>query len=181
MIFIISDMKGVMDLSILQETAKDVKTLEQELQQLQFQMYRMQENMKDISKKAKIIGIDQAKEDEWMIVSAIESADTCKIMLSDCEKAFRGQSDFSLIAEYPEEGKIHIADIKGPPDNGYGSICMKHLKEIAREQNIPVITGDLVKRDWNHVDRLIHFYEKHQFDVQINWKEQSGEIYWVDS
>lgn len=58
---------------------------------------------------------------------------------------------------------------------------MKHLKEIAREQNIPVITGDLVKRDWNHVDRLIHFYEKHQFDVQINWKEQSGEIYWVDS
>ena len=116
-----------------------------------------------------------------MIVSAIENADTCKIMLTDCEKAFRGQSDFSLIAEYPEEGKIHIADIKGPPDNGYGSICMKHLKEIAREQNIPVITGDLVKRDWNHVDRLIHFYEKHQFDVQINWKEQSGEIYWVDS
>lgn len=46
-------MKGVMDLSILQETAKDVKTLEQELQQLQFQMYRMQENMKDISKKQK--------------------------------------------------------------------------------------------------------------------------------
>lgn len=53
MIFIISDMKGVMDLSILQETAKDEKTLEQELQQLQFQMYRMQENMKDISKKQK--------------------------------------------------------------------------------------------------------------------------------
>lgn len=77
-----------MDLSILQETLKDVKALEQELQQLQFQMYRMQENMKDISKKAKIIGIDQAKEDEWMIVSAIENADTCKIMLTDCEKAF---------------------------------------------------------------------------------------------
>lgn len=53
MIFIISDRKGVMDLSILQETAKDVKSLEQELQQLQFQMYRMQENMKDISKKQK--------------------------------------------------------------------------------------------------------------------------------
>lgn len=53
MIFIIADRKGVMDLSILQETAKDVKTLEQELQQLQFQMYRMQEKMKDISKKQK--------------------------------------------------------------------------------------------------------------------------------
>ena len=43
-------MKGAIDLSILQETTKDVKTLEQELQQLQFQMYRMQENIKDISK-----------------------------------------------------------------------------------------------------------------------------------
>lgn len=53
-----------------------------------------------------------------MIVSAIENADTCKIMLTDCEKAFRGQSDFSLIAEYPEEGKIHIADIKGLPIMG---------------------------------------------------------------
>lgn len=49
-VFINSSMKGAIDLSILQETTKDVKTLEQELQQLQFQMYRMQENIKDISK-----------------------------------------------------------------------------------------------------------------------------------
>uniref|UniRef100_UPI003EB98955 hypothetical protein n=1 Tax=Bacillus maqinnsis TaxID=3229854 RepID=UPI003EB98955 len=84
-------------------------------------------------------------------------------MLSACEKAIRGQPDFSLIAEYSEEGKITIADMKGPPDNGYGLICMKHLKEIAREQNMPVITFDLVKRDWNHIDRLIHFLRKTSF------------------
>lgn len=57
----ISYMKGVMDLSILQETTKDVKTLEQELQQLQFQMYRMQENMKDISKKQRSLALIRQK------------------------------------------------------------------------------------------------------------------------
>ncbi len=50
-VFMIDSKKGAMDLSILQETTKDVKTLEQELQQLQFQMYRMQENMIDILRK----------------------------------------------------------------------------------------------------------------------------------
>lgn len=66
MILIISDRKGVMDLSILQETANDVKTLEQELQQLQFQMYRMQENMKDISKKQKsLASIKRKKMSGW--------------------------------------------------------------------------------------------------------------------
>lgn len=57
----ISYMKGVMDLSILQETTKDVKTLEEELQQLQFQMYRMQENMKDISKKQRSLALIRRK------------------------------------------------------------------------------------------------------------------------
>lgn len=61
MIFIISYMKGVMDLSILQETPKDVKALEQELQQLQFQMYRMQENMKDISKRQRSLALIRRK------------------------------------------------------------------------------------------------------------------------
>lgn len=56
-VFINSSMKGAIDLSILQETTKDVKTLEQELQQLQFQMYRMQENIKDISKKQRLLAL----------------------------------------------------------------------------------------------------------------------------
>ncbi|MEH7664736.1 hypothetical protein V7193_18105, partial [Bacillus velezensis] len=68
----------------------------------------------------------------------------------------------------------------GPPNHGYGSICMKFLKHIAREQNIPKVTGDIAKRDWDHVDRLVHFYEKHHFDVWIDNDTQSGGIKWVD-
>ncbi|MEC1826458.1 hypothetical protein P9E84_21845, partial [Bacillus paralicheniformis] len=56
----------------------------------------------------------------------------------------------------------------------------KYLKEKAREHNIPVITGDIAERDWDHVDRLIHFYEKHHFEVTIDPGLKSGEIQWQD-
>ncbi len=158
---------------------KNRQELEEELNDLEFQIYRMQENMKDLSKDAKVLGIDQSNNEEWMIVSSIDDGQTCKIMLTDCKTAYRGKGCFSLVASYKDDA-IHIGDIKGPPNHGFGSICMKYLKDIARDHNIPKVTGDIAKRDWNHVDRLIHFYEKHQFKVCIDHDTQSGSIKWVD-
>ncbi|EWH21433.1 GNAT family N-acetyltransferase [Bacillus haynesii] len=164
-----------------EELQKDSSGLQKELNDLQFQLFRMRENMKDISKDARVLGIDQSKDDEWMIVHSIDDGRTCKIMLSDCQSPYRGRCDFSLVASYTEEKRaIHIGDIKGPAGYGYGSICMKYLKEKAREHNIPVITGDIAERDWDHVDRLIHFYEKHHFEVTIDPGSKSGEIQWQD-
>ncbi|MEC2181022.1 hypothetical protein P9F25_21005, partial [Bacillus subtilis] len=37
---------------------KNRQELEEELNDLEFQIYRMQENMKDLSKDAKVLGID---------------------------------------------------------------------------------------------------------------------------
>ncbi|MBD5018759.1 hypothetical protein GUF50_04770, partial [Xanthomonas citri pv. citri] len=85
-------------------------------------------NMKDLSKDAKVLGIDQSKHDEWMIVSSIDDGQTCKIMLTDCKTAYRGKGCFSLVASYKDDA-IHIGDIKGPPNHGFGSICMKYLKD----------------------------------------------------
>ncbi|MEG7281507.1 hypothetical protein [Bacillus sp. 0909A] len=158
---------------------KNRQELEEELNHLEFQLYRMQENIKDLSKDARVLGIDQSKDEDWMIVSSIDDGQTCKIMLTDCETAYRGESCFSLVASYQDDA-IHIGDIKGPPNYGFGSICMKYLKDIARDSNIPKVTGDIAKRDWNHVDRLIHFYEKHQFEVCIDSDTQSGSIKWTD-
>lgn len=158
---------------------RDQKELEKELHKLEFQIFRMRENLIDVSKDARVLGIDQSNNDDWIIVSSIDDGQTCKIMLTDCESAYRGRGCFSLIASYYENA-IHIGDIKGPPNHGYGSICMKFLKHIAREQNIPKVTGDIAKRDWDHVDRLVHFYQKHQFDVWIDKDTQSGGIKWVD-
>lgn len=67
--------------------------------------------MKDLSKDAKVLGIDQSKHDEWMIVSSIDDGQTCKIMLTDCKTAYRGKGCFSLVASYKDD-VIHIGDIK---------------------------------------------------------------------
>ncbi|MDY0395278.1 hypothetical protein RWE15_13665 [Virgibacillus halophilus] len=83
-------------------------------------------------------------------------------------------------AEYKGSNTLHIAAIKGEEDKGYGSILMHHLKEKARQENIQYITGDLVKRDYDHVDRLMYFYEKHSFDVTVDHDEKCGEIVWND-
>ncbi|MFT4413036.1 hypothetical protein ACLM5H_04155 [Fredinandcohnia humi] len=163
-----------------EDLKKSPSEVKQDLEDLQFQMFRMQENLKEISKKHQVIGIDQSKEDRWVIVSAIDDGNLCQIMVNDCDTAYRGNWDFSLQAQYKDDNAIHIGDIKGPVNQGYGSICISHLKDIAREQNIPVITGDIAKRDWDHVDRLVYFYEKHNFDVELDPKTKSGEIIWKD-
>ncbi|WP_205128517.1 hypothetical protein, partial [Salmonella enterica] len=63
---------------------KNRQELEEELNDLEFQIYRMQENMKDLSKDAKVLGIDQSKHDEWMIVSSIDDGQTCKDRKASC-------------------------------------------------------------------------------------------------
>lgn len=64
-----------------EELQKDSSGLQKELNDLQFQLFRMRENMKDISKDSRVLGIDQSKDDEWMIVHSIDDGRTCKIML----------------------------------------------------------------------------------------------------
>ncbi|RLQ95380.1 GNAT family protein [Falsibacillus albus] len=166
--------------ALVDQQEKSKSELKEEIDQLEIQMFRMQQSMKEIAKKWDVLGIDQTKEDNWVIVYAQNDGNQCKVMVNDCETRFDGVWDFSIHATFSEEETIHIGDIKGPANKGYGSICMKHLKEIARDQNIPVITGDIAKRDWDHVDRLIHFYEKHDFEVEIDNSSQSGEIVWKD-
>ncbi|UCZ55309.1 GNAT family N-acetyltransferase [Bacillus shivajii] len=152
-----------------------------EFEDLEFQVFRMQENMKKIAKNWNILGIDQTKEEKWVIVYASDDGNVCKIMLHDCETPFDGSWDFSIHAQYDEHHQIHIDDIRGDENRGFGSICMNFLKEHALEQNISCIKGDIVKRDWGHIDRLIHFYEKHHFHVSIEQEKQHGMIYWQPS
>lgn len=153
--------------------------LKEELEDLEFQVFRMQDNLKEIAKKSKVLGVDQTKDDKLVIVYTPEDDQHCKIMLCDCETSYKGKWDFSIHATFSDENTIHIGDIKGPANKGYGSICMDYLKEIAIEQNIPKITGDIAERDWEHVDRLVHFYKKHNFLVEVDYEDKSGEIKWI--
>ncbi|PMC35295.1 hypothetical protein CJ195_19665 [Bacillus sp. UMB0899] len=155
--------------------------LKEELEDLEFQVFRLQDNLKEIAKKSRVLGVDQAKDEKLVIVYTPEDDQSCKIMLCDCETSYKGIWDFSIQATYADESTIHIGDIKGPANKGYGSICMDYLKELAIEQNIPKITGDIAERDWDHVDRLAHFYKKNDFHVEVNVEDKSGEIIWVSN
>lgn len=166
----------VPSLLLQEKTSEDPEEIREELDDLEFQVYRMQDNLREIAKRWQVIGIEQTKENNWVIIYTSDDDNVCKIMLNDCQAAYRGNWDFSIEAKYKKDNTIHIGDIKGPENKGYGSICMDYLKETAKEQNIHYITGDLVKRDWDHLDRLIHFYRKHDFDVNVDKDTQSGEI-----
>jgi hypothetical protein len=143
--------------------------------ELDFQILRLQNDMKQIAKKYEVIGVDQTKDDSLVIIYKSEELDQCKIMLNDCNSRYDGW-DFTIDAVYEDDKTIHIGDIKGPSNKGYGSICMQYLKDTAADNNIPVIKGDIAKRDWGHVDRLVHFYEKHNFEIELDPDNQCGKI-----
>jgi ribosomal protein S18 acetylase RimI-like enzyme len=74
------------------------------------------------------------------------------------------------------EGYIHLTDIKifgNNQNKGYGSILIDKLKEIAIQKGIKKITGEISTVDFDHIDRLIHFYKKNDFIV-----DDSGSIEW---
>jgi diamine N-acetyltransferase len=163
--------------AFLQED-KSKDELQQELDSIEIQLFRMQSNIKEIAKNSEVISIDQTPEEEWVVVYADKGKDTWQIMLHSCKNVYRGKWHSALQAEMKDDSTIHIAAIKGEENKGYGSVLMKHLKEIAQDENVQYITGDLVERDYGHVERLQHFYKKHDFEVTIDHEEKSGEIIW---
>ena len=50
-------------------------------------------------------------------------------------------------------------------NKGLGSMLLNALIDIAKKRNINRITGEIARVDIGHIERLIHFYEKHNFEV----------------
>lgn len=67
---------------------------------------------------------------------------------------------------------IHFKDY----NKGYGSLLMEQLLQIAKKENIKVITGNISSIDWNHFERIRHFYQKYGFSVELDYKKRSGKI-----
>ncbi|WP_244527666.1 hypothetical protein [Virgibacillus chiguensis] len=172
------DVGDKMQASAFIASEKNKQELEKELNTLEVQVFRMQQNVKEIAKQASIVSIDQTKEANWVIIYAIRKANSIQMMLHECTKPFRGKWDSAIEAEYKRENTLHISDIKGEENKGYGSVLMNHLKELAYDENKHYITGDIVKRDFDHVERLKYFYAKHYFDISIDHKEEKGKIIW---
>ncbi|WP_243292793.1 GNAT family N-acetyltransferase [Bacillus sp. FJAT-47783] len=80
---------------------------------------------------------------------------------------------------------ISLADIEiaEPLSNhGYGSILLSNLIQIAKARNINNISGWISNVDSDHLDRLVHFYKKHDFKVSLEGKRidshKIGELVW---
>ena len=81
-----------------------------------------------------------------------------------------------------EKKEFFIADIQirlKDYNKGYGSLLMAQLLKLAKKENIALITGNISGIDWNHVDRIRHFYRKHEFSVELDYKKRAGKIRWV--
>ena len=88
-------------------------------------------------------------------------------------------SETKLLATLKEESHVFIEDIQPSKsiNLGHGSIAMKYFLEKCRKEKIQIITGRISDVDFDHIDRLKHFYEKHNFVVKINIADKWGSIY----
>lgn len=80
---------------------------------------------------------------------------------------------------------ITLADIEVEEhlsNHGYGSILLSTLIEIAKQRNINSITGWISSADSDHIERLVHFYKKHNFEVYLNENSRDslkiGDLIW---
>ncbi|MCM3412821.1 MULTISPECIES: GNAT family N-acetyltransferase [Bacillaceae] len=83
---------------------------------------------------------------------------------------------------------ISLADIEIEEylsNHGYGSILLSTLIEIAKKRNIDSITGWISSVDFDHLERLVHFYKKHNFEVILDENSKDslkiGDLKWKNS
>ncbi|PIB52450.1 hypothetical protein AOA60_26370, partial [Pseudomonas sp. 2822-17] len=55
-----------------QKEDKKKEEIVEEYEDLEFQIFRMKENMKEIAKHHQVLGIDQTKEEKWVIVYSVD-------------------------------------------------------------------------------------------------------------
>lgn len=98
-----------------------------------------------------------------------------------------GYSRLRLIAEFlADKNQMIIRDIQVKDEDrglGYGSIAMEILLEIGLHIGVTKYTGSLSETDINdqkdpeHKNRLVHFYQKYGFTVDLEQRhiERNGQ------
>lgn len=84
---------------------------------------------------------------------------------------------------FTESKHMKIADIKIEGDRvnrGYGSILMEGIMKLVDQMSIRFITGWISAVDWDHIDRLEHFYRKFGFECNLDHESKYGTISWIN-
>jgi GNAT superfamily N-acetyltransferase len=84
--------------------------------------------------------------------------------------------------------KINLADIDIKEhmfNKGYGSILLSNLVNIAKKRDVSIISGWISRVDINHIERLLHFYQKHGFEIILKETADKtyniGDLVWVNN
>lgn len=81
---------------------------------------------------------------------------------------FEAHCDFicNLVLKYKSNCRAYIVDWHSRmPDQGYGSLLMKHLIKFLRISGVRYITGSIAPTDMKNEAKLRHFYTKFGFKI----------------
>lgn len=101
----------------------------------------------------------------------IESLEIIKVIGT---KGYLGKLTY-VFNDSEGQRSINIGDIQHKPVNqGIGSELIKYLEETAKAENITYLTGWVSPVDFDHKERLLHFYQKNGFEIKVKEDEMGG-------
>lgn len=165
---------------------EEIDNLKEKISSLEEQFFILKKYIKYFREKGcEVIDLENVK-DEWFVLYKLDTRATLYIMLNKLDK-FRADWIFGILSSiYTDfDNKsykyVHIGDIQGSEiNNGYGSLLMCYLQKEVVKQNFAYIQGKIVSSDWDHIDRLEHFYKKHGFTVKLDHYNKTGDIKWTN-
>lgn len=97
----------------------------------------------------------------------IEAEDPC--IWVKCSQPSLGYAKITCVAE--SSTTILIGDINHfnslPYNQGYGTMMMNELLSYAQKNGFSHLYGNLSEVDYDHKERLFHFYQKFGFEITI--------------
>ena len=82
--------------------------------------------------------------------------------------AFIGNKKIGELRALYKYKKVILADIiinKHNVNRGVGTKLITEFERICNQKGIKEITGNLAYTDLDHKERLIHFYQKHNYEI----------------
>lgn len=120
-----------------------------------------------------ILGLEQKSYDEHVIVCKKSVGPSIKILDADNPSVTHVEilASYNNNNNYESKKSIHIHEVlcNSMTNQGYGTIAMKYLIEMAAKENIQEITGDISRIDKEDMSRVEHFYKKFGFKFEDNF------------
>ncbi|MCU6708004.1 hypothetical protein M6D81_04695 [Paenibacillus sp. J5C_2022] len=152
--------------------------------------YEVEWRTVDIAKDGhKVIHVDKTRHGETVMIYRLHHHDhneledqpihLCIKIVS--QKGIKTPDLNAFLFFYHKNKLMRISDIKikgNHVSRGYGSILMTAIMQLVDHLQVRYITGIISGVDWDHIDRLEHYYRKFGFDCDLDHEAHFGRIIW---